>query len=187
MAKSHVGLEASEIETKLMTALLEQVGRILQPDLLKALLSALPEEVATNKEKTTRFLLLLAILDQQAKSASVRLTAVKIYKTFGDDLFMKPQNVLRRMDRLVPLKEDYKISPAIGRVLPRFGWMVLRVGAFLIYEMFLNNKRLSTTLGERASPNEALNSLQSNPVLEAVLRDKAARLFISWVDIQPLV
>lgn len=177
MARSNVGLEASNIETKSMLALLEKVGKILQIELLKAF----PKEIVDDKEKTARFLLLVAILDQQAESPSARVTATNIYKTFGNNLFTNPQNVLRRMDKLVPLKEDYKISPAIGRVLPRFGWMVLRVGAFLIYEISLNSKKLSAILGECASPNEALNLLRSNPVLEAVLRDKASRLFISWI------
>ena len=181
MAKSHVGLETTATEAKSIIALLEQTGRVLQSNLLKALISALPKEINDDVEKMTRFLLLLAILDQQAESPSARLTAINIYKTFGEELFNKPQNVLLRMDKLVPLKQGYKISPAIGRVLPRFGWMVLRIGAFLIYEMTLNHKKFSTTLGQLSSPKEALHLLQSNPVLEAVLRDKARRLFISWV------
>jgi len=164
-----------------MIVLLEQVGKSLQANSLKALTTSLPGDISNDVEKLTRFLLLLAILDQQAESPSAHFTAINIYKAFGDDLFNKPQNVLCRLDRLVSLKEEYKISPAIGRVLPRFGWMVLRVGAFLIYEMTLNHKRLSTTLGQLSSSKEALHLLQSNPVLEAVLRDKARRLFISWV------
>lgn len=162
-----------------MIAWLEHVGITLQPELLKSFLDALPREIADDKELITRFLLLVAILDQQAVSPSARLTAINIHKVIGIELFTKPQNVFYKMNKLVSLKDDYKISPAIGRVLPKFGWLVLRVGAFLIYEMFLNNKKLSHVLGEQASPKEALNLLQSNPVLEAVLRDKAARLFIS--------
>jgi hypothetical protein len=81
----------------------------------------------------------------------------------------------------VPLKNEYKISPAIGRVLPRFGWFVLRVGGFLIYEMMLNEKMLSEELGKCRSPKDAINFLHSNPVVESILRDKAARMYISWV------
>jgi hypothetical protein len=164
-----------------MITLLEQVGRITQPNSLKALINSLPREINDDIEKITRFLLLVAILDQQAESPSARLTAINIYNVFGDELFNKPQNVLLRMDKLVPLKGGYKISPAIGRVLPRFGWMVLRVGAFLIYEMSLNHKRFSANLSQLSSPREAAQLLENNPVLEAVLRDKARRLFISWV------
>lgn len=181
MAKSPVGLQPSVNEIKSIVTLLERVGIIVQPESLSLFLSTLPKEVTSDKELTTRFLLLVAILDQQAESPSARLTAINICKTIGIDVFTKPHNVFYRIDKLVPLKDGYRISPAIGRVLPKFGWLVLRVGAFLIYEISLNKTKLSQILGEQTSPKEALKLLQSNPVLEAVLRDKAARLFISWV------
>lgn len=181
MAKSSVGLEASYLETKSMIAALEKVGEVLQPNSIETLLSGLPSEVTSDKEKITRFFLLVAILDQQAESPSARVTALNIYKQFGNELFTKPQNVLYRMDKLFSLKDDYKISPAIGRVLPKFGWLILRAGAFLIYEMSLNNKRLSEILAEQALPKEAESLLRGNPILEAVLREKALRLFISWI------
>ena len=158
LTTSPVGIEASEKEIGSMISVLKNVGKVLEPLDLKVSLNGLPEEVIFDKEKITRFLLLAAFLDQQAESPTARRTAVSIYNTFGDDLFFKPQSVLLRMGKLVPLKGGYKISPAIGRVLPRFGWIVLRVGGFLIYEMMLGDKRLSEELGRRDTPTDAIFS-----------------------------
>lgn len=180
-AKSYVEVEASETEVQSMLNILEQVGKVLQPLDLATCMTGLSSNVTGDRERIIRFLLMVALLDQQAESPTARLTARRIYDKFGDDLFFSPQAVLVRMHTLVSLKGDYKISPAIGRVLPRFGWMVLRVGAFLIYEMMINKKKLSDELGKLATPGDAVSFLQSNAVLEAVLREKATSMFISWV------
>jgi len=143
LTKSSVGKEASDKDNRLMIGILERVGRILQPLEIAQITDILPKELSSDKEKLTRFLLLTAFLDQQAESPSARKTAIGIYKMFREDLFFKPQKCLMQMDKLVPLKDEYKISPAIGRVLPRFGWFVLRVGGFLIYEMILGKTKLA--------------------------------------------
>jgi len=181
VARSTVGVEASDDDTQSMVSLLEKVGRILQPLDLRTAYDGLPDEVTSNQEKLTRFLLLVAFLDQQAESPTARRTAVSIYRKFGEDLFFKPQRALLKLDELVPLKTQYKISLAIGRVLPRFGWFVLRVGGFLIYEMMLNEKRLSVALGECETPRQAIALLHGNPVVESILRHKAVRMYISWI------
>jgi len=147
LTKSNVGKEASVSESKSIIGILEHVGKSLQPLELAEIINSLPKGVVSDKEKLTRFLLLTAFMDQQAESPSARKTAIHIYKIFGDDLFFKPQNCLIQIDKLVSLKNEYKVSPAIGRVLPRFGWFVLRVGGFLIYEMILSN----TCLSEKSS------------------------------------
>jgi len=164
-----------------MIHVLERVGRLLEPVDLKSTITGLPNEVVGDKEKISRFLLLSAILDQQAESPTARKTAIQIHGIFGDDLFYAPRTVMLNFQKLVPLKADYKISPAIGRVLPRFGWIVLRVGAFLIYEMTLNNRKLSEELGRCETPRNALDLLYSSPVLESILRDKAVRMYVSWI------
>lgn len=133
LTKSHVGKEASASESKSIIGILEHVGKNLQPLELAKIINNIPKAVVSNKEKLTKFLLLTAFLDQQAESPSARKTAIAIYKIFGDNLFFKPQSCLVQIDKLVSLKGEYRISPAIGRVLPRFGWFVLRVGGFLIY------------------------------------------------------
>jgi len=181
LTKSHVGKEASVSESKQMIKVLENVGKVLQPLELADMINNLPKEIASNKEKLTRFLLLTAFLDQQAESPSARKTAISIYKVFGDDLFFKPQSCLIQIDKLVSLKKGYKISPAIGRVLPRFGWFVLRVGGFLTYEMMLNKANLSEKLGQCKTPKEANAFLHSNPLVESILREKAVRMYVSWI------
>ena len=151
-AKSYVKVKASDSEVQSMLSILQEVGKVLQPLDLSACLIGLPGDVKQDKEKITRFLLLVALLDQQAESPTARLTAKRIYEKFGDDLFFSPTAVPMRLPMLVNLKNDYKISPAIGRVLPRFGWIVLRVGTFLIYEMMINKKKLSDELGKLTTP-----------------------------------
>jgi len=181
LTKSHVGKEASSFEKAQMAKILEHVGKALQPLELAHIVNNLPKELLSDKEKLTRFLLLTAFLDQQAESPSARKTAIDIYKIFGDDLFFKPQSCIVKLDRLVPLKEKYKVSPAIGRVLPRFGWFVLRVGGFLIYEMMLDKTSLSKKLGQCKTPRDANAFLQTNPVVESILREKATRMYVSWI------
>jgi hypothetical protein len=181
LTKSHVGKKASVSESKSIIGILEHVGKHLQPLELADIIKNLPKTIISDKEKITRFLLLTAFLDQQAESPSARKTAIAIYKIFGDDLFFKPQSCLIQIDKLVSLKGEYKISPAIGRVLPRFGWFVLRVGGFLIFEMMLNKASLSEKLDQCKSPREATAFLHSNPLVESILREKAARMYTSWI------
>jgi len=181
LTKSYVGKETSTSEGKELVEILEHVGRSLQPLELADMINNLPKELMSDKEKLTRFLLLAAFLDQQAESPSARKTAINIYEVFGDNLFFQPQICLMQLDKLVPLKGMYKVSPAIGRVLPRFGWFVLRVGGFLTYEMMLNKASLSEKLGQCRTPKDAIAFLHSNPLVESILREKAVRMYISWV------
>lgn len=181
LARSCVGKKASVAEKQKLIGILEKVGRILQPLELSQIISGLAEDIKNDKEKLVRFLLLTSFLDQQAESPSARKTAIKIYETFGNDLFSNPKSCLMRIDKLTPLKSEYRISPAIGRVLPRFGWFVLRVGGFLIYEMMLGEINLSKELGNCGTPKEAINFLYRNPLVESILREKAVRMYISWI------
>jgi len=181
LVKSPVGTEASTSDKTQIIRILENVGRALQPLELAQIINSLPKDVVLDEEKLTRFLLLTAFLDQQAESPSARRTTIKIYNVFGDDLFFKPQQCLIQINKLATLKDEYKISPAIGRVLPRFGWFVLRVGGFLTYEMMLNKDRLSEKLDQCKTPREAIALLQSNPLVESILREKAVRMYISWI------
>jgi len=181
LTRSHVGKEASSREVNSMIRVLERVGRILEPVDMKSTIAGLPDEVVGNKEKISRFLLLTAILDQQAESPTARKTAVQIRQIFRDDLFYAPGTVMLNFQKLVPLEDEYKISPAIGRVLPKFGWIVLRVGAFLMYEIALSNTKLSEELRRCERPREALDFLYSSPILESVLREKAVKMYISWI------
>jgi hypothetical protein len=94
LVKSHVGREAEPSEKEQIISILERIGGVLQPLELAQIINELPEEIALDKEKLTRFLLLVAFLDQQAESPSARKTAIRIYNMFRDDLFFKPQQCL---------------------------------------------------------------------------------------------
>jgi len=176
-----VGQHCTSRENRSIVRLLERIGKTLAPLDLSTAMVGIPREVIGDKERISRFLLLVAILDQQAESPTARKTAIQVHELFGNDLFYNPKAALLNFQDLVPLKNDYKISPAIGRVLPRFGWIVLRIGAFLIYEMTLSRKKLSDELGQCKTPRDALNLLYSSAVIESVLRKKAARMYVSWI------
>jgi hypothetical protein len=181
LVKSLVGKEASDSEKAHLIKILWNVGRVLQPLEINQIINSLPKELVADKEKLIRFLLLTAFLDQQADSPSARSTAIKIHQIFGDELFSKPQECLIQINKLATIKDEYKISPAIGRVLPRFGWFILRVGGFLTYQMMLNKSRLSEKFAGCKTPKEAIMLLQSNPLVESILREKAVRMYISWI------
>ena len=117
MARSPVGEKASPKETLKLLEILEYIGNILQPISLRASLKDLPDSVKNDTEKLTRFLLLVATLDQQAKSPTAIQTAKAIYDRFGDELFLSPNTVLNKLNTLSYLTEIYAISPAIGRYI----------------------------------------------------------------------
>lgn len=181
MVTSPVGGSCSEEGIVKLLKIMEDVGRKIQVAEFKKTLKELPNDIANDKEKITRYLLLTAILDQQAESPSARKFARLVYEQFADGLFAKPFDILHRLKDLKPYKDEYHVSPAIGRVMPRFAWIVLRVGGFLIYEIELGTKILSQELANCANPPEAFSYLHKSSVLESILREKAARLYISWI------
>lgn len=180
MAVTPIEKRASDEESQQMLTILEKIGRTLQPEEVKKVFQSIPKNVRTS-ENLARFLLLVAILDQQAESPSARATAAEIYGIFGEDLFKNPLKVMANLDKLWSIRDKYRISPAIGRVLPRFGWLVLRVGGFLIYELMLNKRTLVTEFKKCRNPKEAIEFLYRSHVLESILREKAARMYISWI------
>jgi len=185
LVKVNVGVKTSSAETKRALKVLEEVGRVTQVGVMDELLGGIPKEILDNKEYVARFLLLTAILDQQAESPTARKAARFILDTYGRSLFDDPIKVMIDFEKMEPLDSEkiYVISPAIGRATSRFAWITLRVGGFLIYELKLNSERMS--LYERfsnyESPNEALSFLYSSSLLKNLLRDKAARMYISWI------
>lgn len=48
----------------------------------------------SDKEFLTRYLLLAAILDQQAESDNARRTVIEIYRNYDDVFFLKPRKFL---------------------------------------------------------------------------------------------
>jgi len=184
MAKEKVKNKTTLQETQHLLKILEDIGHKTLADQFKSsILTLLPSNIQDNKEYLVRFLLLTAILDQQAESPTARESAIFIANKFGSDLFENPLTVLQQFNKLNPLTDIYKISPAIGRVTPRFAWITLRVGGFLIIELQLNHqkKSLSKELSNCRTPLEAYNYLQSSIIIKSLLREKACRMYISWI------
>ena len=75
-AKSYVEIKASDDEVRNMLNILEAVGKVLQPLDLATCVTGLPDDVRQDKERITRFLLLVALLDQQAVSPTDRKSVV---------------------------------------------------------------------------------------------------------------
>lgn len=185
MVRAHVGRVLSSQETRSILSVLEAIGRGVQRTLMRDLLAGLPREVLASDEYVARYLLLVAVLDQQAESPSARASARRIVEKFGTDVFAKPEEVMLRFDELEELdsKRIYRISPAIGRATTRFAWIVLRVGGFLIYNLQLNRNGISLRerLAECESPGAALSYLHSSPLMRHLLREKAARMYVAWM------
>lgn len=184
MVKEKITKTLPDQEIQNLLKILQDIGKKTMVDQFKTtLLDKLPSEVRNNKEYLLRFLLLTAILDQQAESPTARKSAFYILETFGKDLFENPLTIFYEFNKLIPLTEIYKISPAIGRVTPRFAWITLRVGGFLIFELQLNHQKrmLSEDLGACASPLAAYKYIQNSIIIKSLLREKACRLFISWI------
>lgn len=186
MARTPIERKASENETIHMLSILENIGKKTQPINFKSsILSTLPEKIKNNKEYICKFLLLTAILDQQAESPTARATAQMVYKLFNSEIFDNPERIFKNFDllKIIDEKAIYKISPAISRGTPRYAWVVLRVGGFLIFEMILKSKNLllSEELAKTENPEEAASFLNSFPLMKSILREKAIRMYISWI------
>lgn len=175
-----VGKTTSDRETKALITEMEKIGK--KGISKESILGDLSFE---NEEHTLRFLLLNAILDQQAESPTARKSAKFIYDQYGSSLFDDPVKVMKDFQKVFPLdtKKIYRISPAIGRATNRKGWITFRMGGFLIYELRLNenNISLSKKFAEFSKPKQAIDHLRQSKLIQGLLREKAMRMFISWV------
>jgi len=181
-----VGQKATEDEIIGLLSIMEDIGKEKQPQEFKGtILKELPIDILNNKEYLVRYLLLVAILDQQAESPTARKAAKFIYDTYKRTLFDDPVQVMLNFEKLVPLdaKKIYVISPVTGRATTRFGWISFRVGGFLIYELNLNNQGilLHKELSKCQSPEEAVSFLYRSKLIEGLIRGKAVRMYVSWI------
>ena len=166
-----------------MLKIMEKVGNSLLPNERHNEIKELPVEIQENDEYLIRFYLLQSILDQQARIPSALNAAKYIFTTFKEKLFDNPLYVIKNFSKLIPVDKQriYDISPAIGRVIPRFGWVVLRVGGFLMYEYQIkeHNIQLSEKFKELNSPLEAIDYLNDSAIIRSILREKAMNMYIS--------
>lgn len=87
-----------DLKPKLLEAL-EGLGKQrLKNDLYNSLLQRLDPEDLKNKEFLARYLLLAAVMDQQAESVSARETVMRIYESYGKAFFINPEKFVNDLE-----------------------------------------------------------------------------------------
>jgi len=164
---------------------LEEIGRSnIYKDFEETLLRGLAQENVSNKEFLVRYLLLAAVLDQQADSESARRTVREIYSNYGVDFFLNPEKYLPHVNEVVELAlKTYEPKVRVLR-MKKVGITLLRVGGYMVsvynlsvrYGSLLNYYRLFK------NPRELLEKgILREIMLTGLLYEKASRLYVGWI------
>ena len=163
---------------------LEQIGKNnIRNDLYSSLLQILPQSMLKDKEFLSRYLLLAAILDQQADSGSARKTVVEIYRKYGDPFFTNPRKFLNNFDSVMSLAlKIYQPKMRISRI-KKEGIVLMRLGGFLLALLSLERQhgRLATYLKSLRNPQNMLSAMLNDRYLKGLLYEKAARMYVGWI------
>ena len=165
---------------------LERIGsENIAKDLQSSLLNIINDpNLLNNKEFLLRYLLLAAILDQQAESDSARETLKRITQVYGADFFMNPQTYFDKVyDILNTALSVYKPRARVIRMKSE-GIALLRIGGFLlaVHSISLRFEGLHQYFTRFKNPTTLLEQgILSNPLLSALLFEKAARLYVGWI------
>ena len=173
-----------ELSTELLKRL-ERIGKDrIKEDLQRTLLSVLNQNDLNDKEFLSRYLLLAAVLDQQAKSETARKVVVEIYKKYGRDFFMNPHQFIDKIDEILDLVLSIYQSGLAHIRIPREGITLLRIGGFILalINITKNNKLLINYLKNSDGPRDLLRKILNNKVLRGLLYEKAARMYVGWVS-----
>jgi len=142
-----------------------------------------------NGEFLARYLLLTAVLDQQADSISARETVTNLYHTYGSTFFLSPQNYLNQMHNLIRFtKSFYKPkTPVLG--IRNEGITLLRIGGYLLSLLNISQaySSLLNFLSQSSSPIQLLRHILADDLLGGLLYDRAARLYTGWISHPTLV
>lgn len=164
---------------------LEKLGsQNLKNDLYSTLLSSLKSKDKQNKEFLTRYLLLVAILDQQAESTSARQTVIKIYEKYGNEFFMKPENFLGKIKEVLTLaREVYNPKSRVIR-MRKEGIIMLRIGGYMLALVNLINKHgtLVDYFKSFGNPENLLKALLNDVLIGGLFFEKALRMYIGWIS-----
>lgn len=165
--------------------MLENIGSSnLANDLMNTLLNVLDPNLLNNQEFLLRYLLLAAVLDQQAESDSARQTVKEIFRKYGDSFFMQPSNYFSDIHSVLHLALE-KYSPR-SRVLrmKKEGITFHRIGGFLLAIHSISH-RFGSLYGyftRFKTPTTLLNKgILGEPLLSGLLYEKAARLYVGWI------
>lgn len=152
--------------------------------MFQKLLSVLSHEHLQNKEFLSRYLLLAAVLDQQADSESAKETVVRIYTSFGADFFLKPYNYLNKLYDVIKFATGlYKPKTRVLR-MKNEALILLRIGGFLLAVYNIENKYGSMIgyFSQATTPRKLLELIQSDCLLSGLLYEKAARMYTGWIS-----
>jgi endonuclease III len=169
-----------------MLSILERIGvDNLAKDLQSSFLNIVNDpSLLSDKEFLLRYLLLAAILDQQAESDTARQALKRIVQVYGADFFMNPQKYFDKIREVLDtVLNVYKPRARVIRMKSE-GVALLRVGGFLltVHNISLKFEGLYQYFTKFKSPSTLLeNGILSNPLLSALLFEKAARLYVGWI------
>jgi hypothetical protein len=181
----------SQDNKKLLLSKLEETGaRNIVEDLRRSLLEGLDSSLLNDKEFMLRYLLLTAVLDQQAESESAKRTVRSIIQKYGYKFFMSPREYFDNIRDVIQL--------ALGTYEPRVrvlrmkkeGITLLRIGGFMlaVNSLSLRFGGLFNYFKQYRTPYELLNrGILREPLLSGLLYEKAARLYVGWITHPQLV
>jgi len=165
--------------------LLESVGdQSIIPYMNRNLLYPVSTKLLQNKEFLSRYLLLVATLDQQADSASARETVIQLYNKYSSDFFLKPHRYIDNLHAVLNIvRAYYKPRTRVIRLKHEAAGF-LRVGGYLL--SLINITKLYGGLlpyfSRCNSPQNLLDTLLVDPFINGILYEKAARMYVGWLS-----
>jgi hypothetical protein len=175
----------AENEKRQLIEKLEEIGGSnIYKDIQETLLRGLAEEAVSNKEFLVRYLLLAAVLDQQADSESARRTVREIYSNYGIDFFLNPEKYLPHVNEVVELAlKTYEPKVRVLR-MKKVGITLLRVGGYMVsvHNLSLRYGSLLDYYRLFKNPRELLEKgILGETMLNGLLYEKASRLYVGWI------
>lgn len=172
-------------ENKILIEKLEEIGREnIHKEFRETLLEGLTPEALSNKEFLVRYLLLAAVLDQQAESASARRTVREIYSRYGIKFFLNPEEYFSQIHKVVETAlETYKPKVRVVR-MKKVGITFLRIGGYMVSVLNLSTRygSLLNYYKRFNNPRELLEKgILGETMLKGLLYEKASRLYVGWI------
>ncbi|MEZ0345669.1 MAG: hypothetical protein ABWK01_03885 [Infirmifilum sp.] len=138
-----------------------------------------------DREFMARYLLLVAILDQQAESDSARNTVIRLFTEYNKDFFLNPGNYIKRLYEVIRLARSTPYRPK-SRVLrlKNEGFLLLRIGGYLLAMINIERSHGSLINYFRTadSPKTLLSLIMNDELLGGLLYEKAARMYVGWIS-----
>ncbi|MEM2146372.1 MAG: hypothetical protein QW279_13495 [Candidatus Jordarchaeaceae archaeon] len=164
---------------------LEKIGKInIIPYMQNSLLYPLRRNLLNNKEFLLRYLLLSAILDQQADSASAKTTVIQIYRNYGPKFFLSPSQYVRRFYSAISFASQHYAPKARVMRMKTEGFLILRIGGFLLSLINIRDQygSLLHYFNKAPSPKDLLDQILNDVLLKGLLYEKAARMYTGWIS-----